>query len=135
VRPAQADPGGIRRRGLLRAAVLAVVATLVLFFWSALLGKIALAIAGLVALAALLSPTGLYLAFEHALGALVRVTGLALTWILMPAIFYLVVVPFGFCFRRGARDAMRRYYERDLATYWSERALGRSASTQRARQF
>jgi hypothetical protein len=129
------DPAAARRRGLIRAVVLGVAAVLLIVLWSALLGKIALLLASAVLMSAIFSPTGAYLAFERALAALAHFTGLGLTWILMPAIFFLVVVPFGVFFRRGKSDPMRRYYEADAATYWSERALGRSASTQRARQF
>ena len=112
-----------------------MVATLVFLFWSRILGAIALTVGAIVLLSAVVSPTGLYAAIERALASLTRVTGLALTWVFMSLVFFLVVTPFGLLFRRGKRDPMRRYYEPDAPSYWSQRALGRSASQMRARQF
>jgi hypothetical protein len=94
-----------------------------------------MAIAAIILAAAITSPAGLYAALERALAALTHATGVGLTWILMSAIFFLVVTPFGLLFRRGRHDAMRRYFEANATTYWTERERGRSASTLRARQF
>jgi hypothetical protein len=122
-------------RGVIRGAALAGVGTLVLLFWSRALGSVALGVSLLVLASAVVSPTGLYAALERALAALTRATGLGLTWVFMSVIFFAVVTPFGFLFRRGKRDPMRRFYEPGATTYWSERTLGRSASKLRARQF
>jgi hypothetical protein len=111
------------------------VGALVLAFWSRGLGSVALALSALVVLSALVSPTGIYAALERGLEALTRATGLALTWVFMSLVFFAIVTPFGLLFRRGARDPMRRFYEPAASTYWSEHALGRSASRMRARQF
>lgn len=124
-----------RLLGVIRGLALAAVGGLLFLFWSRVIGGIALGVSAVVLVAALASPTGLYAALERALEALTRATGLGLTWFFMSAIFFLVVTPFGFFFRRGARDPMRRFYEPSATTYWSERALGRSASKLRARQF
>lgn len=128
-------PAKARQRGVLRGLGLGVVGALLSWLWSPILGGITLGIAAIVALSALASPTGLYAALERGLAALTRATGVGLTWVLMSAFFFLVVTPFGFLFRRGRRDAMRRYYEPDATTYWTEREIGRSASVQRERQF
>ena len=122
-------------RGVIRGAALAGVGTLVLLCWSRALGSVALGVSLLVLASAVVSPTGLYAALERALAALTRATGLGLTWVFMSVIFFAVVTPFGFLFRRGKRDPMRRFYEPGATTYWSERTLGRSASKLRARQF
>jgi hypothetical protein len=124
-----------RLRGVVRGLVLAAVGSLVFLFWSRGLGSVALGVSAVVLASALVSPTGLYAALERALEALTRATGLGLTWVSMSLIFFLVVTPFGYFFRRGRRDPMRRYYEPGATTYWSERTLGRSASKLRARQF
>src|SRR5262249_7923654 len=135
-RPASAaDAGAATRRGLLRGAILATVGALVFAFWSRGLGGLALALSALVVVSALVSPTGIYAALERGLEALTRATGLGLTWVFMSLIFFAIVTPFGVLFRRGARDPMRRFYEPDASTYWSEHALGRSASRMRGRQF
>jgi len=130
-----ADPARARRRGLLRGGILAVVAIGLFLFWSRVLGSVALTVSALVIVSALVSPTGIYAALERGLDVLTRNTGLALTWVFMSIIFFAVVTPFGFLFRRGKRDPMQRFYEPAAATYWSERTLGRSASRMRARQF
>jgi hypothetical protein len=105
------------------------------WLWSPILGGITLGIGTIVLLSAIASPTGIYAAIERGLAALGHATGVGLTWVLMSAFFFLVVTPFGFFFRRGRRDAMRRYYEPGATTYWTEREIGRSASAQRGRQF
>jgi hypothetical protein len=120
---------------VVRGLALAAVGCLVFLFWSRGLGGVALFVSGIVLASALVSPTGLYAALERALEALTRATGLGLTWVFMALIFFAVVTPFGYLFRRGRRDPMRRYYEPAATTYWSERTLGRSASKLRARQF
>jgi len=107
----------------------------VFLFWSRTLGGVALTISAIVLASALVSPTGIYAALERALEALTRATGQALTWVFMSIVFFGVVTPFGMLFRRGRRDPMRRYYEPAATTYWSEHALGRSASKMRERQF
>jgi len=124
-----------RMRGLIRGAVAAAVGALLFVFWSRIVGGIALGFSALVLTSALVSPTGLYAALERALESSTRALGLGLTWVFMSVIFYLVVTPFGFLFRRGSRDPMRRFYEPAATTYWSERTLGRSATTMRERQF
>ena len=130
-----AAPGAARLRGVVRGLGVALVGLALAWLWSTLVGGIVLTIATITLVAAIASPTGLYAALERALAALARATGVGLTWILMSAIFFLAVSPFGLILRRGRRDAMRRYLESSATTYWSERELGRSASTLRARQY
>ena len=125
----------MRLRGALQAAVGIAVGAVVLLYLSQPAGTIILSIASVVGLAALLSPHGLFAAFERATAALGRVIGRSVTWLLMFLIFYGIFVPFRLLFRRGHRDAMRRFYEPDAETYWETRELGRSASTLRERQF
>ena len=124
-------PGELRRRGLLRSLAAGVVGAAVLWFWSPLLGWIAVSISALLALAALISPLGIYAMLERALGALVHWTGVLLTRVLMALIFYGVFTPFGWIFRRGRRDPLRRYADATAGTYWEVAERGRSASASR----
>jgi hypothetical protein len=128
-----ASSGRARLRGLVQAAAGAAVGTLVLLFVSRIAGTVVLTIAGLIGLAALLSPLGLFAAIERLFASLGHQVGRALTWILLPGIFYLFFVPFGALFRRGRRDAMKRFFEADAETYWKLREAPAGASEGRYR--
>jgi hypothetical protein len=127
--------GRVRLRGALQAAAGLAVGAAVFLYLSQTAGTIIGCIASVVGLAALVSPHGLFAAFERATAALGQVIGRSVTWLLMFLIFYGIFVPFHLLFRRGQRDAMRRFYEPDAETYWESRELGRSASGLRERQF
>ena len=133
--PAESRRGRIRLRGALQALAAAAVGTLVLLFLSRIVATVVFTIAGLIFVASLLSPTGLYAAIERGFQALGRLTGRAMTWILMPLMFYLFFLPFGLLFRRGRRDPMKRFYESEASTYWSSRDQGRTGSAARDKQF
>jgi hypothetical protein len=92
-------------------------------------------VAGLVVVAAVCSPLGAYATIERGFVALGRRVGMGLTWVLLPAVFYLVFLPFGAAFRRGRRDPMHRVFDRDAATYWNDRSTGPTASESRGRQY
>ena len=134
-RPGAVNPGPARLRGVVRALGVAAGGAAIALLWSPGLGFWVLAIATIVLAAAIISPTGLYAAVERALAALTRATGVGLTWVFMSAVFFFAIAPFGLLFRRGRRDAMRRYFEPNATTYWTEREMGRSATTARARQY
>jgi hypothetical protein len=124
-----------RLRGCLQAAVAVAVGGLLLALGHRAVGGVVLGVASLVALAALLSPLGAFAAIERAFGALGHWMGQLLTWMLLPVVFYLFFVPFGWLFRRGRRDSMRRYFEAEAPSYWTDRERGRAGSAQRARQY
>ncbi len=111
--------GRLRSRGAIQAAAGFGAGAVFLLLQVRALAAVAFTIAGLVLLSALLSPTGLYRAIDRAFHALGRGIGRALTWLLLPALFYLVFFPFGALFRRGRRDTMTRFFETDRDTYWS----------------
>jgi hypothetical protein len=50
--------------------------------------------------------------------AIGRRIGRALTWLLLVPLFYLFFLPFGLLFRRGRRDRLKRYFDREATTYW-----------------
>lgn len=124
-RPAPPSPrpatGPIRLRGALQAAVGLAVAGGFAWLGHRTPALVVGAIASFVLLAALASPLGLFAAIERMVAALGVRIGQALTWILLPAIFYGFFVPFGLLFRRGRRDSMRRFFEPGAASYWSVR--------------
>ena len=92
-------------------------------------------IAGFILLSALVSPTVVYAGIEKLFDSLGHLLGRAMTWLLMVPLFYLFFLPFGLLFRRGRRDRLRRYSERDAATYWERREGPTAASHSRERQY
>jgi hypothetical protein len=113
--------GRVRLRGLAQAAVGAAAGAAILAFASRPLGIVVLSIASAIALAALVSPQGLFAGIERAFAALGHQIGRVLTWILLPAIFYLFFVPFSALFRRGRRDSMKRFFDASAQSYWKLR--------------
>lgn len=134
---ARPDARPLRLRGALQASTgLAVAAGLA--WWglrtpAAIVGGIACAIG----LAALVSPFGVFAAIERAFAMLGRWVGQALTWILLPMIFYLFFTPFSLLFRRGRRDSMKRHFDPAAASYWTsrERRSGTMASASHERPY
>ena len=114
-------PAKARLRGTLRALVAGVIGALLLLLWSRTVGAVVLGIAGVILASALFSPLGLYSTLERFFAALGRATGRALAWVLLPPIFYFFFLPFGRLLRRGQRDRMKRFYERETPSYWEPR--------------
>lgn len=129
--------GDVRRRGVRQAVVGAVVGTALYVFVSRRLGGVALVLTAAIGTSALLSPLGVYAALERAFAALGRGVGRGLTWIMLPAIFFLFFAPFAALFRRGRRDSMQRYFDPQAPSYWSPRdtPAPARASQQRTRQY
>ena len=124
-----------RLRGTLQALVGAGIGALIFALLSRIAGTVVMSVAVVILLSALLSPAGLYAGIERLFAALGRRVGTALTWIVLPLLFYLVFLPFGMIFRSGRRDPMKRFYEADAESYWSPRQVGRSGSASRTRQY
>lgn len=129
------DANRVRRRGALQALVGLGVAGAFYAFGYATLAVVVASIASFIGLSALISPLGLFAAIERGFAALGVWVGRGLTWLILPVIFYLVFTPFHLLFRRGRRDAMKRFYEPAAATYWSPRERGRAGSTHHERQY
>ena len=130
-----AVPGRVRLRGSLQALVGVGVGVVFFLFVSPTLGRIVMGIAGFILLSALVSPTVVYAGIEKLFDSLGHLLGRAMTWLLMVPLFYLFFLPFGLLFRRGRRDRLRRYSERDAATYWERREGPTAASHSRERQY
>lgn len=131
----EAGPSRTRLRGALQGALGLGAGALILGFGPRTLALVVFAVAGTVLLSALVSPRGLYAWIEGAFTALGQLLGQALTWLLMPALFYLVFLPYGFLFRRGRRDSMKRFFEEDAPTYWTPRDPAKTAPAAHDRQY
>lgn len=132
---APSDPGRPRLRGCVQGGVALAVAGAFLWLGHRTPGTIVATIGSGIVLAALVSPNGAFAAIERGVAALGRGIGRALTWLLLPAIFYAFFVPFGALFRRGRRDAMRRFFDADAASYWSPADPRRQTPESHARQY
>lgn len=129
--------GPIRLRGALQATAGLTVAGALAWFGHRTPAVVVGAIASVIGLSALVSPLGVFAAIEHAFTVLGTWFGKALTWLVLPMIFYAFFVPFGALFRRGRRDSMRRYFDRETPTYWTTRGTrdARSGSPSHERQY
>ncbi len=125
----------IRIRGAVQALVGATAGGLIFHFVSPTLGSVVWTIAGIILASALLSPRGLFAGIEKLFVSVGAGIGRAITWIVLPAIFYLMFFPFGVLLRRGRRDSMKRFYEPDADTYWSQHDGAKAASASRDRQY
>jgi hypothetical protein len=127
--------GRVRLRGSLQAAVALGVAGAFHAFGRPTIALVVASIGSFIGLAALASPLGLFAAIERGFAALGLQVGRVLTWLILPAIFYLFFAPFHLLFRSGRRDAMKRFYEPQAPTYWSPRERGRAGSSHHDRQY
>ena len=110
----------LRIKGCMQGVGGGVVAAVFLYFGLNLMAYIAIGIGTMFTVAALLSPTGVFAMLDRGSSKLGTVLGNSLKWIIMPLIYYALFLPFGKLFRQGRRDALKRFYEPDADTYWSE---------------
>lgn len=107
-----------RAHGAVRALLGAAIGALLWTMGLRVAAGIALCISTLVLALALALPARL----ERWTALLARGIGTLSTWVLMTAIFCGFFLPFRMIARRGRRDAMKRYFDRDAPTYWEKRA-------------
>lgn len=121
----------IRLRGSLQALAGAGFGLGLWLFGARGIATVAFALAALVLVSALASPTGLYTALQRFFDASGRVIGRAMTWIVMLPIFYLFFLPFGKLLRRGRRDRLHRSFDAEAKTYWEPHAPIPTSSLER----
>ncbi|WP_437963548.1 hypothetical protein WMF04_27905 [Sorangium sp. So ce260] len=109
----------LRRQGVVRSLLALTVAVVAhLLHWQ-VVSWVAGAVGGITLFAALVSPAGLYAGIERGLEKFAGVVGEVVTWLVMVPVFYLVFLPFGLAARRGKKDPLKRFYEREAPSYWS----------------
>lgn len=107
---------GLRRGAFVRAAIgLAIAALLAL--WKPLFGAVVAAIA-LVLLAVALAAPGAYARLAGGLERFGVWVGRAMTWLLMPLLFYLLFLPVGWALRTAGKLRITRGADPSRATYW-----------------
>ncbi len=125
-----------RRRGLLQAAAGAAIGAAIFSLASRPMGAVVMSVAGVIAVCALASPLVLFAALERVFESLGRGLGHALSWALLPLVFYAFFVPFGVLFRRGRRDSMGRFFDPSAKSYWKLRpALAEGPSADPRRRY
>ncbi len=133
--PEAESPARNRLLGTFQGLGAGVLGLLIHRFWSTTIATVVFCVAGVVLFSALVSPTGLYVGVQGLFRTLGRWTGTALTWILLVPVFYLFFLPFGALLRRGRRDRLKRYYERDAESYWEPHEGPTAASDSCERQY
>jgi hypothetical protein len=134
---AQARAAADRARALRQAAIQGVIgfaAALALgMWWRPAAGYLIGGVTATLLLLAVLAPAA-HARVEQALKTFGRWVGLALTWLLMPILFYLVFLPTGLLLRARGRLRITRRPDRALPTYWTEPARTPTRESYR-RQF
>jgi hypothetical protein len=125
-----------RVRGAIQGAVGFVVALLAAFvLHRTTLASVIASIAAIVTLLALVSPLGAFKWLTAMIEKLGRVIGLAVTWILMPVIFFLFFLPVGLFLRARGKTGITRGAEPKLPTYWISTEAHPSGPETYERQF
>lgn len=127
----------LRRQGAVRAAIgLAIAALLAL--WKPLFAAVVAAIALVFLVIALAAPS----ASARIAAGLERFgywVGRAVTWLLMPLLYYLLFAPVGLALRAAGKLRLTRGPERARATYWdapeSGQGWGEGGAASYRRQF
>ena len=131
-RPASPSIGAQRRQGLLQGVGTLAFAGALFFFGFRHVASVAGTVGGIVLLAALLSPSGIYAAIQRAVGWLAERVGVGLNALLLGGIFFGFFVPFGWLFRRGKRDSLKRWQDAEAASYWVERTQESAPGSRRS---
>ncbi|HEX2254903.1 MAG TPA: hypothetical protein VHQ65_16685 [Thermoanaerobaculia bacterium] len=114
----------LRREGLIRGAV-GLVAAALLALWKPLFAVVVAAIALTVLLMALASPTGAYAKLSGWVERFAHGVGMAVTWVLMPVLYYLLFLPVGVARRTFGKLRFETRPAPDQPTYWVEPPAGR----------
>lgn len=127
----------LRREAVVRAVIgLAIAALLAL--WKPLFAAVVAAIA-LVLLAVALAAPGAYARIAAGLERFGHWVGRAVTWLLMPLLFYLLFLPVGLALRAAGKLRITRGPDPSRATYWDTpepgQAWGGGGAASYRRQF
>ena len=116
-----------RRQGAIRGGVGLVAAALIHVLWSPVAAAVVAGIATLLLIPALVSPLGVYARIDRWIAKFAHGVGLAVTWLLMPLLYYLVFLPVGWVLRARRRLRLVRSLDPEAASYWIVRAEDRQA--------
>jgi len=114
-----------RLQGVLHAAVGLVAAGLIYLFWHPTAAAVVAVLATLLLVVALVSPLGAYRRLDHWIARFAHGVGLAVTWLLMPLLYYLLFLPVGLVLRLRGRLRLTRSPEPTRPSYWIPRGQDR----------
>jgi hypothetical protein len=114
-----------RRQGAIRAGIGLVAAAVIYVLWNPVAAVVVAGIAGLSLILALASPLGAYARIDRWMAGFAHVVGTAVTWLLMPVMFYLVFLPVGLVLRSVGRLRLIRSLDPEAASYWIVRTEDR----------
>ena len=109
----------LRIKGCVQGVAGGVVSAVFWHFELTIMAYIAAGVGSLFLTTALLSPTGVFAMLDRGSIRLGTVLGNSMRWIVMPLIYFAFFLPFRILFRRGRRDALKRFYEPDDQSYWT----------------
>jgi len=109
----------LRREGAVRGAV-GLAAAALLALWKPPFAAVVAAIALVVLALALASPLGAYARLSGWIERFGHGVGTAVTWTLMPLLFYGLFLPVGLALRAGGKLRLTRSPDPSRPSYWSE---------------
>lgn len=81
----------------------------------------------IVGVAGLLAPRSIRLVYLGSVYAAFPI-GFVVSWLILGAVYFLVITPIGFCMRLARRDPLGRRIERGSDSYWKSRGPARAPS-------
>ena len=130
-----------RWQGLFRGLVGLSAAALIWWLWGPLPAAVVATIACGIAALALVSPTGAYRRLDRWVMRFARGVGWAVTWVLMPLLYWLTFLPLGAFLRLRGSLRLERRPVPDLESYWiarqdrGDRTSGKASEDRYRRQF
>jgi len=110
--------GGHKRRAIIQAIIMVVVATLVTMVWHKIwLGLAIYSLSAVVIISGFLIPP-LFLGLERAGQWLGRMVGIGITWLMLMPFFYLCFAPARLVLKLMGKDPMHRHCEPNRSSYW-----------------
>jgi len=110
--------GGHKRRAIIQAAIMAIVATLLTMVGHKIwLGLAIYSLSAVVIISGFLIPS-LFRVLERAGQWLGRMVGIGITWLMLMPFFYLCFAPTRLILKLMGKDPMHRRFERNRSSYW-----------------
>lgn len=125
---------GLRRAAVIQGVIGGLIGTGIYTYLSQTVGMVAWSIAGVLTLIGLLSPTGLYRQIKTGMEKFGALLGQIMSWILLVPVYWVFFTPFHLLFRRGKKDSMTRWLDKDAESYWVTRESEQSKESYE-RQF
>lgn len=111
----------LRKKGVIQGVVGISIGIVVWFvFGHKTLATVILSISSITAISAIFFTKTIYLRIHRIISTLSSLVGIAITYVFLAPLFFLFFLPFRLLFRRGSKDRMMRFTDKDIETYWME---------------